>query len=88
MLRCCREGPRSSPMSAGAEAFESVGGLDPEVEIQKYLTGVPERSKDAWARPELQAVLIDIDEWGKATHIEIIRKQCENPEHEGNSNGS
>ena len=69
-------------------SFESVGGLDPEVEIQKYLTGVPERSKDAWVRPELQAVLLDIDEGGKASHIETIRKQCENPEHERNSNGS
>jgi 2',3'-cyclic-nucleotide 2'-phosphodiesterase len=69
-------------------SIESVGGLDPEIEIKKFLTGVPERSNDAWAKLELQGVLIDIDERGKAAHIEIIRKQCENPEHEGNSNGS
>ncbi len=68
-------------------SVNSVSGLDPEVEITKYLTQVPERSKDAWAKPELQALLIDIGGNGRAESIEIIRKECDNPEDEGNSNG-
>lgn len=69
-------------------SLDSVGGLDPEIEIKKYLTAVPERSKDAWERLELQGVLIDINERGKATRIEILKNQCENPDHEGNGNDS
>jgi hypothetical protein len=69
-------------------SLDSVAGLDPEIEIGKFLTAVPERSKDAWANLELQAILIDVNEDGRAEHIEIIRKQCENPDDEGNSNGS
>ena len=69
-------------------SINSVGGLDPEIEINKFLTQIPERSKDAWARLELQALLIDINSDGTAERIEIIKKQCENPEHEGNSDNS
>lgn len=57
-------------------SLNSVGGLDPEIEIDKFLTQIPERSKDAWTTLELQAVLLDIDNDGKTEHIERMRVPC------------
>lgn len=62
-------------------SLNSVGGMDPEVEVQKFLTQIPERSKDAWSDLELQGVLLDIDDSGKTTAIERLRVKCtEKPE--------
>lgn len=55
----------------------SVGGLDPKIEIQKFLLQIPERSQDAWGCLELQGVLLDIDDQGKTTAIERIKLPCE-----------
>jgi metallophosphoesterase (TIGR00282 family) len=52
---------------------ESVGGCDTASRIQEYLSGIPEWTKDAWAKPELQGVYIDIAPDGKASSIERIR---------------
>lgn len=57
-------------------SLNSVGGMDPEVEVQKFLTQIPELSKDAWSDLELQGVLLDIDNLGKATSIERLRIKC------------
>ena len=57
-------------------SLNSVSGLDPSIEIQKFLTQIPERSKDAWDNLELQGVVLDIDDDGKATRIEMIRRPC------------
>ncbi|MEW5814300.1 MAG: TIGR00282 family metallophosphoesterase [Spirochaetota bacterium] len=57
-------------------SLDSVGGLDEEIEIQKFLTQIPERSKDAWKNLELQGVFLEIDESGKTTGIEPLRYQC------------
>lgn len=66
----------------------SVGGLDPAVEIQKFLTQIPERSKDFWDGLELQGVVIEIDDSGKATSIERFRELCKEEFHdrEGDNN--
>jgi metallophosphoesterase (TIGR00282 family) len=53
---------------------DSVGGSDTASRIQEYLTGIPNWTKDAWAAPELQGVLIDIGPNGKATSIARIRE--------------
>jgi metallophosphoesterase (TIGR00282 family) len=52
---------------------ESVGGSDRESRIKEYLSGIPEWAKDAWEKPELQGVLMEIAENGKAVSIERIR---------------
>jgi metallophosphoesterase (TIGR00282 family) len=54
---------------------ESVGGCETASRIQEYLTGIPEWTKDAWDKPELQGVYIDLDTNGKAKAIERIRIQ-------------
>lgn len=69
-------------------SIDSVGGLASDIEIQKYLTQIPERSKDAWGNLELQGLVIEINENGKTTDIEVIRQKCEGPGDERNGNGS
>jgi len=61
---------------------DSVAGLHPDVEIRKFLTQIPERSADAWERLELQGVLIEIGDDGRATSIERVRLPCDNPQTE------
>ncbi len=60
-------------------SLDSVAGLDPTIEIRKLTTLVHEYSKEAWGRLELQGVLIDIDESGKATSITRVREACPSP---------
>jgi hypothetical protein len=58
----------------------SVGGLDPEVEIKKFLTQIPERSREYWEELQLQGVLLDIDDEGKTSRIERIRRTVSPPD--------
>jgi hypothetical protein len=60
-------------------SLESVGGLDPAIEIRKLTTLVHEYSKEAWARLELQGVVLEIDEAGKAVSITRLRESCPAP---------
>jgi metallophosphoesterase (TIGR00282 family) len=64
----------------------SVGGLEPEIEIRKFLTQIHEQSRVSWKDLELQGVLIETDEEGKALNIEIVREACEAEDHEGTGN--
>ena len=56
-------------------SIESVAGLDPEIEIRKLTTLVHEYSKEAWARLELQGVVIEIGDDGQGrVHRKAPRK--------------
>jgi len=52
---------------------ESVGGCDTALRIQEFISGIPDWTKDAWDKPELQGVYINIGEDGKAGSIERVR---------------
>jgi len=52
---------------------ESVGGCDTASRVQEYLSGIPEWTKEAWDKPEVQGVYIDIAPDGKARAIERLR---------------
>ncbi|MDC7241505.1 MAG: TIGR00282 family metallophosphoesterase [Spirochaetales bacterium] len=68
-------------------SLNSVGGLDSDIEIRKFLTQIPERSGDAWDQMELQGVLLDLDEKGRALSIEPLRIPClEAPNHDSANN--
>jgi metallophosphoesterase (TIGR00282 family) len=58
-------------------SIESVGGLDPEIEIRKFTTQIHELSKVSWRGLELQGVLVDVGADGKAAGIQIVRRACE-----------
>jgi calcineurin-like phosphoesterase len=51
----------------------SVGGSDSGSRIQEYLSGIPDWTREAWARPELQGVYLDIGGNGKALSIQRVR---------------
>ena len=57
----------------------SIAGLDPEIEIRKLTTLVHEYSKEAWAGLELQGVVMEIGDDGKAVSIERLRVPCAPP---------
>lgn len=61
----------------------SVGGLKVDIELKKFLTGVPVRSWETWDDGQIQGVLVKIDEEsGKAVSITPIRERVaiEKPE--------
>jgi hypothetical protein len=67
----------------------SVGGLDSATRIKEYLTGIPTWAKDGSAGLELQGVLIDVNDSGKATSIRSLRVPLEEEldERNGKSDG-
>jgi calcineurin-like phosphoesterase len=73
---------------------ESVGGVDRAGRIGEYLTGIPEWTKEALDKPELQGVLVDLDKSGKALSIRRIRlalpemARQENPDQSGAAEGA
>ncbi|NQT59396.1 MAG: YmdB family metallophosphoesterase [Bacteroidetes bacterium] len=63
-------------------SLNSVGGLDPDIEIRKFITQVPERSADCWNTLEMQGAVFELDDEGKATSIEAVRIPIDTPEQE------
>ncbi len=58
----------------------SIGGFDPETEIKHIRTQILIRSKECWAKPQMQGLLCEFDEQGKAVQIETIKMDVEVPE--------
>lgn len=61
-------------------SIDSVAGTDADSKIKEYLSRIPDWSKDAWQRPELQGIIIDINDEGKSTAIRRVKIDCEQPE--------
>jgi hypothetical protein len=59
---------------------DSISGLSPSIEIDKFLYQIPKRSQEIWKGLELQGVVLEIDEHGKTVHIERLRESCPDPE--------
>jgi metallophosphoesterase (TIGR00282 family) len=60
---------------------ESVGGCEIASRIQEYLSGISNWTKDAWDKPVLQGVYIDLGPDGKARSIERIPIPVTPPQH-------
>lgn len=60
-------------------SIDSVAGTDPSSKIKEYLSRIPDWSKDAWQRPELQGLVIDLDDKGKSTAIRRVKINCGEP---------
>ena len=57
---------------------DSVGGFEPEHEIKKMRTQITVRSHESWEKPQLQGLLVTIDDsTGKAVSVETIKKDVE-----------
>ncbi len=63
-------------------SLDSVGGTNGQIRIQEFISGIPDWSREAWDRPELQGVLIEVEQTGKAVSIERIRISCPEVSHE------
>ena len=56
----------------------SVGGFDPESEIKHIRTQTLVRSKECWAKPQLQGLLCEFDDAsGKAVKLETLKLDVE-----------
>jgi calcineurin-like phosphoesterase len=51
---------------------ESVGGCDTESRIREFISGIPDWTKDAWEKPALQGVFLELAEDGRALAIERV----------------
>jgi metallophosphoesterase (TIGR00282 family) len=51
---------------------ESVGGCDTDSRIREYISGIPDWTKDAWEKPVLQGVFLELAENGRAASIERV----------------
>ncbi|MBQ7644608.1 MAG: YmdB family metallophosphoesterase [Spirochaetales bacterium] len=55
-------------------ASVSVGGFEPEHEIRKFRTSVQTRSHESWEKPQMQGLLVDVDDQsGKAIGVSPVR---------------
>ena len=76
-------GTASITDSGRTGSLTGVSGLEPSIEIEKFLTAVPHRSKDAWGELEIQGVVIEIDvSSGRAVSAELVRHSVPGPDHE------
>lgn len=62
----------------------SPAGLDPEVEIRKYLTQIHSYSQVKCEYLELQGAIVECDADGKATAISILKEACQEAFHDSN----
>lgn len=67
-------------------SFMSVGGADPEVRVQEYLSGIPAWAGDGRLGLEFQGCLVEIGEDGRALSIETLRIPCKEVLNEGTGN--
>jgi len=58
---------------------ESVGGCEIASRVKEYISGIPDWTKDAWDKPALQGVYLDIGDDGRARSIERIRVEVVGP---------
>ena len=66
----------------------SVGGMDPQPEIKKYLTKIPIRSEESWDHLELQGTILDLDlASGYVVGFEPVREECSAPPPEERDSG-
>ncbi|MEX2444646.1 MAG: TIGR00282 family metallophosphoesterase [Alkalispirochaeta sp.] len=66
----------------------SVGGMDPQPEIKKYLTKIPIRSEESWDQLELQGAILDLDlASGYVVGFEAVREECSAPPQDERDSG-
>ena len=73
------KGTASLTHSGRTGSIDSVGGLDPEIEIRKWRTQIFERSADTWANLQLQGALARFDDDGRAVALERLQVPCPSP---------
>lgn len=67
-------------------SLQSVAGFAPGREIERFLTGVPERSAECWNHLVVQGVFLETDGSGKTTSIQPFQRDCKEVSHEPTGN--
>lgn len=67
-------------------ARQSVAGFTPAKEIDRFLTGIPDRSEESWADLVVQGVFIETDGAGRALSIHSVQKPCQEVPREPSGN--
>jgi metallophosphoesterase (TIGR00282 family) len=57
----------------------SVGGVDKDERIREFLSGIPDWTREAWDKPEVQGVYLEINGQGKSVSIERIHWPVPDP---------
>ena len=65
---------------------QSVAGFLPSKEIERFLTGVPDRSQECWDDLTVQGVFIETDGAGRALSIRSFQKTCQEVPRESTGN--
>jgi hypothetical protein len=65
---------------------QSVAGFAPGREIEKFLTGIPERSEECWTDLMVQGIFIETDPSGRAIAAVPFQRICQEEHHESTGN--
>lgn len=60
-------------------SMHGIGGLDPEIEVSKFMLQIPRRSRDCFEKLEVQGAIFEIADDGKCIAVETIRIPVESP---------
>jgi len=67
-------------------ARQSVAGFAPAKEIERFLTGVPDRSEAGWDDLTVQGIYIETDDSGRARSVQPFQRTCKEVPHEPTGN--
>jgi len=65
---------------------QSVAGFSPDREIDRFLTGVPDRSSECWNDLVVQGLMIETDEAGRSRSVQPFQRICQEVPHESTGN--
>ncbi|MFW5728419.1 MAG: TIGR00282 family metallophosphoesterase [Spirochaetota bacterium] len=66
-------------------SMDGVSGLQIDIEVQKLIRQMPERSEECWTNLALNGVILELADGAAARSIERISVPCKEPEHDRES---
>ena len=55
---------------------QSVGGFAPAKEIERFLTGLPDKSEACWTDLTVQGIFVETEETGQARSVQPFQRSC------------
>lgn len=65
---------------------QSVAGFAPAREIERFLTGIPDRSTESWADLAVQGLFLETDDSGRTVSVQPFQRTCKEVPHEPSGN--
>ena len=77
---CILEGGTALQCDVGMTGpIHSVIGMNADIALKRFLTGLPHKAEVAGGRARLMATLVEVDRDGRARHIERVTRDLERP---------